>query len=131
MQEDYSLEHVETIYNPIDTKTIITKSIEINDANISDGFNLISIGRLVPQKGYDLLIPITSKLVKEGINVHLYILGTGTEKEKLESIIAAEGMNNNIHLLGFQENPYSIMKNMDLFVCSSARKDIAWLLLKH
>lgn len=119
MQEDYCLEHVETIYNPIDTKTIITKSIEINDTNISDGFNLISIGRLVPQKGYDLLIPITSKLVKEGINVHLYILGTGTEKEKLESIIAAEGMNNNIHLLGFQENPYSIMKNMDLFVCSS------------
>lgn len=119
MQEEYGLEHVETIYNPIDSIEIITKSQEINDIDTSAGFNLISIGRLVQQKGYDLLIPIVSKLVKEGINVHLYILGTGAEKEQLESIIASEGINHNIHLLGFQENPYSIMKNMDLFVCSS------------
>lgn len=119
MQEEYGLEHIETIYNPIDTKEIITKSQEVNYIDTSAGFNLISIGRLVQQKGYDLLIPIVSKLVKEGINVHLYILGTGAEKEQLESIIASEGINHNIHLLGFQENPYSIMKNMDLFVCSS------------
>lgn len=119
MQEEYGLEHVETIYNPIDSIEIITKSQEINDIDTPAGFNLISIGRLVPQKGYDLLVPIVSKLVKEGINVHLYILGTGTEKEQLESIIASEGINHNIHLLGFQKNPYSIMKNMDLFVCSS------------
>ena len=119
MQEEYGLEHVETIYNPIDSIEIITKSQEINDIDTSAGFNIISIGRLVPQKGYDLLIPIISRLVKEGINVHLYILGTGSEKERIESIIASEGIKHNIHLLGFQENPYSIMKKMDLFVCSS------------
>lgn len=119
MQEEYGLEHVETIYNPIDSIEIITKSQEINDIDTPAGFNLISIGRLVPQKGYDLLIPIISRLVKEGINVHLYILGTGSEKERIKSIIASEGIKHNIHLLGFQENPYSIMKNMDLFVCSS------------
>lgn len=119
MQEEYGLEHVETIYNPIDSIEIITKSQEINDIDTSAGFNIISIGRLVPQKGYDLFIPIISKLIKEGINIHLYILGTGTEKERLESIIASEAINHNIHLLGFQENPYSILKNMDLFVCSS------------
>lgn len=119
MQEEYELEQVETIYNPIDTKDIITKSKEINNIDISEGFNLVSIGRLVPQKGYDLLIPIISKLIKEGINVHLYILGTGVEKEQLENMIAAERVNNNIHLLGFQENPYPFMKKMDLFICSS------------
>lgn len=119
MQEEYGLEHIETIYNPIDTKKIITISQEVNYIDTSAGFNLISIGRLVQQKGYDLLIPIVGKLVKEGINVHLYILGTGSEKERIESIIASEGIKHNIHLLGFQENPYSIMKNMDLFVCSS------------
>lgn len=119
MEKEYGLKNVETIYNPIDTKDIITKSNSNNDITISDSFNITSIGRLVYEKGYDLLIPIISKLVKEGINVHLYILGTGSEKERIESIIASEGINHNIHLLGFQENPYSIMKNMDLFVCSS------------
>ena len=119
MTNEYELEHVETIYNPIDTLDIIEKSKRTTSITVSNGFNLISIGRLVPQKGYDLLIPIISKLIKEGINVHLYVLGTGIELQNLEKIISKEGINNHIHLLGFQVNPYSIMENMDLFVCSS------------
>jgi glycosyltransferase involved in cell wall biosynthesis len=119
MTDEYELEHVETIYNPIDTHDIIEKSKKTTSISVSNGFNLISIGRLVPQKGYDLLIPIVSKLIKDGINVHLYILGTGIEQQNLEKIISKEGINNHTHLLGFQENPYSIMEKMDLFVCSS------------
>ena len=119
MTDEYGLEHVKTIYNPIDTHDIIEKSMKTTNISVSNGFNLISIGRLVPQKGYDLLIPIICKLIKDGINVHLYILGTGIEQQNLEKIISKEGINNHIHLLGFQENPYSIMEKMDLFVCSS------------
>ena len=119
MTDEYGLEHVETIYNPIDTQDIIERSKRITSISVSNGFNLISIGRLVPQKGYDLLIPIIGKLIKDGINVHLYILGTGIELQNLEIIISKEGINNHIHLLGFEENPYSIVEKMDLFVCSS------------
>lgn len=119
MRNEYGLENVETIYNPIDTQDIITKSKKTTNLSVSNGFNLISIGRLVPSKGYDLLIPIISKLIKEGINVHLYILGSGIELKNLESLVSKEKINNHIHLLGFQENPYSIMEKMDLFVCSS------------
>ena len=90
MKNEYGLEHVETIYNPIDIKNIITKSEKTNNIVVSKGFNLISIGRLVPPKGYDLLIPIISRLIKEGINVHLYILGTGVEQKNLEKIISTE-----------------------------------------
>ena len=119
MTDEYGLEHVETIYNPIDTQDIIKKSKKTTNIAISYGFNLISIGRLVPTKGYDLLIPIIGRLIKDGYDVHLYILGTGIEQQNLKKIITEEGINNHIHLLGFQENPYSIMEKMDLFVCSS------------
>ena len=119
MEKEYGIKKTQTIYNPIDLKDIINKSNHSNNIVVSDGVNLISIGRLVPAKGYDLLIPVISKLIKEGVNVHLYILGSGPEQKKLENIIATEGIYDNIHLLGFQNNPYSIMKKMDLFVCSS------------
>ena len=119
MEKEYGIKNVETIYNPIDTKTIIDKSNKNNDIPINNCFNLISIGRLVRAKGYDRLIPIISKLVNEGINVHLYLLGTGNELINLENLILKEKMNNHIHLMGFLENPYSFMKKMDLFVCSS------------
>lgn len=119
MTDKYGLEHTTTIYNPIDTQDIIKKSKKTTNISVSNGFNLISIGRLVPAKGYDLLIPIIGRLIKDGYHVHLYILGTGIEQQNLEKIISKEGINNHIHLLGFQENPYSIMEKMNLFVCSS------------
>lgn len=119
MRQEYGLTHVETIYNPIDTASILKLSKEPYGMAISQGFNIVSVGRLTYQKGYDLLIPILSKLIKEGLDIHLYLLGEGSERKRLEQIIQEENMNNHIHLMGYIKNPYPIMKKMDLFVCSS------------
>ena len=119
MAQEYGLNNVSTIYNPIDTTSILRLSNEDSKIEISNGFNIISIGRLTYQKGYDLLIPILSKFIKKGLDIHLYLLGEGSERNRLEQIIQEEKMSNHIHLLGYVKNPYPIMKQMDLFVCSS------------
>ena len=120
MYEHYALKNVLTIYNPIDTKNIIEQSKTHKNFSIyKDGINIISIGRLVPQKGYDLLIPIIARLRNEGTDVNLYILGDGAEKSNLERIIQKHGCEKSVHLLGFLDNPYPILSEMDLFVCSS------------
>ena len=119
MQNKYGLNNLETIYNPIDKFSIIKLSNESNNQDISKGFNIVSVGRLTYQKGYDLLIPIISKLIKQGLDIHLYLLGDGSEKENLKQIIKKENIESNIHLLGYLKNPYPLMKKMDLFVCSS------------
>lgn len=119
MQKEYGLKNVTTIYNPIDDKYILKLSNEVNNYEISKGFNIISVGRLTYQKGYDLLIPIISRFIKKGMDIHLYLLGEGSEKKNLEHIIEKEKVENNIHLMGYFNNPYSFMKKMDLFVCSS------------
>lgn len=119
MKQEYDLTYVETIYNPIDTASILDLSKEPCDITISQGINIVSVGRLTYQKGYDLLIPILSKLIKEGLDIHLYLLGEGSERKRLEQIIQEENMGNHIHLLGYVKKPYPIMKQMDLFVCSS------------
>lgn len=120
MREHYGLHQAITIYNPIDTDDILQKAklplpIELQ----SSSFNIVSVGRLVPQKGYDRLIPIIGKLRKEGKNIQLYIIGEGIERNYLESIIVEEGLQEAVHLMGFQRNPYALLSKMDLFVCSS------------
>lgn len=119
MRKEYALENVRTIYNPIDTDSIIECIKEKSIYNSSNEFNIISIGRLVTAKGYDLLIPIVARLIKEGLNINLYILGEGAERENLEKLIVKKNVEKNIHLLGYVSNPYPILNNMNLFVCSS------------
>ena len=119
MKEYYDLDRTITIYNPIDTDDILRKAQESVDINISSSYNIVSVGRLVPQKGYDRLIHIIGKLRREGVNVQLYIIGEGVERKHLENLIQQEKIQDIVHLLGFMKNPYALMAKMDLFVCSS------------
>lgn len=119
MKEKYELKQTITIYNPIDTEDILQKAKQPIKIEIPSSFNIVSVGRLVSLKGYDRLIPIISKLRHEGKDVQLYVIGEGCEHKYLESIIRKEGLQDVVHLMGYLSNPYPLMVNMDLFVCSS------------
>lgn len=82
---------------------------------------LVTAGRLVPQKGYDRLIDVVGRLVKDGFIFELWILGEGTfeDTEKLKDQARNCGASDYIKFLGFQDNPYKYMTQCDLFVCSS------------
>lgn len=116
----YGLNNVLTIYNPIDEKRISLLSREQNNIKIDNSyFNLVSVGRLTQPKGYDHLIGQMSKILHKNPQVKLYLIGEGEERENLEFKINELGLNNKVVLTGFMKNPYSLMKDMDLFVCSS------------
>ena len=119
MKDYYCLSNTTTIYNPIDTEYIIRKSLIHYDYTISTGFNIVSVGRLVPQKGYDELIPIIANLRKEGFDVHLYLIGEGLDRNILEELVKINNLEGFVHLLGYLNNPFPLMKMMNLFVCSS------------
>lgn len=119
MKEYYGLNQTTTIYNPIDTESILRKAKQSVKTEIPSSFNIVSVGRLVPQKGYDRLIPIISRLRHGGLNVQLYIIGEGNERKHLEAIILKEELQDVVHLMGYMSNPYSLMAKMDLYVCSS------------
>lgn len=107
-----------TIYNPIDVEDIREKAGERTQP--SDGvFRMISIGRLVPQKGYDRLLRVTKQLHDKGRNVYLLILGEGEERSSLEQYVSENKMHSYVALPGFDKNPYRHLVNSDLFVCSS------------
>lgn len=114
-------EHMEVIYNVNDYSQILTKGNESIEKGIfdKDTFNIISCGRFTPQKAFDRLIDICSRLVKEGLNVHLYLLGKGELEGLYRKQINSLGIEDNVSILGFKSNPFKYVKAADLFVCSS------------
>lgn len=115
----FEISNIEVQYNPIDSNEILKLSENgmINyDLNI---INMITVGRLENQKGYDRLLKIVKQLKNEHYKFKLYILGEGSQREKYEQYIFENDLIDYVNLLGFKRNPYSYIKNADLFVCSS------------
>jgi glycosyltransferase involved in cell wall biosynthesis len=78
--------------------------------------NLLAVGGLRYQKGFDLLLKSFSLLDK---NFHLFIIGEGKEKTNLKKLAKELKIENRVHFLGFQFNPYKFMSKADLLVISS------------
>lgn len=120
MRDCYGLSNTMTIYNPIDEKRIKQLASMVSGWNVdASKYNIISVGRLEKVKGYDELIPIIRNVRNEGIDVHLWIAGEGTQIEDLKGLVKEMGMEDCVTFTGFMKNPYSLMSKMNLFVCSS------------
>lgn len=120
MKDYYGLSNTITIYNPLDNGEILQSSKHICPLKVkSSQFNIISVGRLEQVKGFDLLIPIIRSIREKGMDVHLWIVGEGTEDNALKLLTKEQGVEKNVTFTGFMKNPYSLMSQMDLFVCSS------------
>lgn len=107
-----------TINNPIDQekiKKLMTTSMALfNEEKI----NLLSVGSLSFQKGYDLLIKSFANF--KCINkYHLTIIGEGELNSELLKLIEEYGISESVSLIGFKMNPYQYMAQADIFISSS------------
>lgn len=109
---------VSTIYNPIDAQIILNMAAERKDVE-KKMIRLVTVGRLEHQKGYDRLVPIINRLVKDGVPLELWILGVGSQEASLKQYIHEHQLDEYVKLLGFHSNPYKYIVQGDLFVCSS------------
>lgn len=108
------------IPNFIDTKEIIEKSkLPLNFQVDSSKYNLVSVGRLCYQKGFDILIYKINELIKYRKDVHLYIIGDGPERNILNNIVKKNKLSDFVTFLGNQKNPFNYMSQMDGFILMS------------
>lgn len=112
------------LYNTNEDQEIKEKSEQPVDDILFEKstINLVSVGKLVPSKGYDRLLRIHNKLIKEGFLIHTYILGIGEYEGKFKKFIQENSLDNSFTLVGYKKNPYKYVKNCDLYVCSSRRE---------
>ena len=112
---------IDVLYNTNETAQILQLAQEPAEAELfpQAGVNLIGVGKLVKTKGFDRLARIARRLLDEGYDVRVFVLGEGPERAALEQYAAEHGMADRFALLGYQTNPYRYVARADLFVCAS------------
>lgn len=116
--QNVSTNKFKVIYNYLDDEAIIRKADENNCYNELEQENcltFVSVARLVEQKAIDRFIRIHKRLIDQGYNHKVYIIGDGPEKENLENLIKEYGVTDTFKLLGQKENPYPFVKSASYF----------------
>lgn len=116
---------MDVLYNTNETEQIVDKSrLEPEDPRfITDEIpSICSVAKLIPTKGFDRLLNVHKRLLDEGLNHRIYILGLGAEQKALEKQMQELGIEHSVTLLGFHKNPYQYVSRCDLYVCSSHRE---------
>jgi len=110
---------IRVIYNPQPLQAFHELATESSSIQIEqDARILVTVGRLVDQKDHVTLIKAFAK-VKEDIDARLCIIGDGPNRKKLESLAQTLGLTDDIRFLGWQPNPFALLKQADIFVLSS------------
>lgn len=116
---------IELIYNAVE---VDTTKISNNPDWLRNRFNLpanslicTAIGRLVPVKGYDILIEAINQIIDKVPYFFCLIVGKGECEEALIKQIQEAGLTNHIQLVGFQdrETVLAILNSSDIFVMPS------------
>ncbi len=115
------LKKIVRIYNPLDTEEILTKA-ELGQSQFP--FNdsvpiFVSVGTVFPQKGFDRLLKVHKKLLEEGFDHRILILGDGYDFENVKRLKNELEVDETAIMLGFMDNPYPYIKSADFFVLSS------------
>src|SRR5689334_1870560 len=61
---------------------------------------ILSVGRLVPKKGYPALLAAAARLVRAGTAFRIEIIGEGPERGRLKKLISSHGLEDHVILRG-------------------------------
>ena len=103
---------------------------KIPNFDFKDNKIIVGIGRLTKQKNFSLLISAFNEILKKYPEYILIILGDGEKKSEILKLIKTLGIENKVHLVGFQENVYQYLIKADCFVLSSLWEDPGFVLLE-
>lgn len=113
---------IDYIYNPVEK--VNNEACDINSKQI------ISVGRLTYQKGFDLLCEVANKVLKENEQWKWIILGDGEDKEKLQEKIKEYELEDRLILKGNVSNVEDYYKNSSLYVMTSRFEGLPMTLLE-
>lgn len=102
------------IPNMLDEEEIRQKAV--SSPYSADVLHIVSVGRLAPEKLFENIIPAAKALRESGADFVWHIVGEGSERAKLQALIADSALERHVILEGSKTNPYPYMKYADLFV---------------
>ncbi|MBI2717627.1 MAG: glycosyltransferase [Rhizobiales bacterium] len=127
-----SRERIATVFEPVLDETIAERSTEALDHPwLAKGGPpvLLGVGRLRMQKDFPTLIAAFA-LARKKRPMRLVLLGEGSQRPRLQKMIASHGLENDVCLFGYSENPFAWMARASLFVMSSAWEGLPAVLIE-
>ncbi|MCE9666538.1 glycosyltransferase [Myxococcus stipitatus] len=91
---------------------------------------VIAVGRLEPQKGFDVLIRAHALARQRGVDQHLLIVGVGSLEAELKALATSLGVEASVFLPGFAANPHALMRRAAVFALSSRFEGLPMVLLE-
>ena len=115
------IKRLEYIYNPIALSTDRKSALKSK--------NVIAVGRLEEQKGFDMLIKAWQQVVKQCDEWKLFIVGSGSKEHELKQYIETHNINN-IEMIGYTDKIEELYLDSSLFVLSSRYEGFVLVLLE-
>jgi glycosyltransferase involved in cell wall biosynthesis len=118
-----------TCYSGI-PKRIISR--ELPDFRAADKKNILSVGRLSPEKGQFSLVDLAERLREYQTEILVTVVGEGPDKIPLENEVKQKGLSSSFEFLGALSEPEVItaMKHADIYVCPSFMEGLPQVLLE-
>lgn len=125
-------EKIRVIYNGFNPPSLREDKEIIRKRLGMKGWNILSVGRLVPWKGFLALIDMMPRLLERNSETSLFIAGDGPDKELLKKKITGLGLDGKVILLGklSQERLFEYIKTSDIFVLNTAYEGFSHQILE-
>lgn len=82
-------------------------------------FNIVTVARLSKEKALDRAIEAVYQCKLKGYKVKYHLIGSGDQKDILQSKVKELNLEDTVIFYGNQQNPYPYIKNADLFLLTS------------
>jgi N-acetylgalactosamine-N,N'-diacetylbacillosaminyl-diphospho-undecaprenol 4-alpha-N-acetylgalactosaminyltransferase len=128
IERKHQLKNVSRIYNPIDIDAIVKKSKEVNELSFD---YIMGMGQMETNiKQFDKLIEAYSESILPKNNIHLVLLGEGERKLIFQKLAKEKKIDDKVHFLGYQNNPFKYLKKASFFVLSSLNEGLPNVILE-
>lgn len=104
------------LYNIINIESLY-KKMSIDTNNYS--YDIVYVGRLTVPKNPQRLMKVCKKVCDIYSNAKIAIVGTGDLEEETKKLCKEFNLQNNIHFLGFKNNPLKILNDSKVMVMTS------------
>ncbi|KAA0549412.1 DUF1957 domain-containing protein [Bacillus sp. BGMRC 2118] len=106
--EREALAKIEVIPNGVDRTFFTRKPVEGKNYSweklIQDQLVVFSMGRIVPEKGFQTIIDSAPQIIEKVPNVTFIIAGTGPLEKKYQDEIVEKNLQDYVHMIGFVED---------------------------
>ena len=133
MKEDlennyFQSEKTLVINNPVDHQKINKLALNKSEFRFDKSkINLLSVAKLREEKRHDLMLEVLTYLPEQ---YHLTIVGSGEKEKSLKSLVKHLDIERRVTFTGQKLNPYTYMKNADLFLTTAEREGFPNVLLE-